>query len=92
MRGMRDSCVCLAGDLSHLGQLYSISLEDFEKDILPNLHEHDCVIWFDFNTSDVAAAQLQTTVEKYVHSVSSTKSILEHARIFKSILEYTRVY
>ena len=58
----------LAGDLSHLGQLYSISLDDFERDILPNLHEHDCVIRFEFNTKNDASssdvAQLENTMEK----------------------------
>lgn len=57
-----------AGDLSHLGQLYSISLEDFEKDILQNLHKQDSVIWFDSNTksgvSESDKMQLHKVVEK----------------------------
>ena len=57
-----------SGDLSDLGELYSISLENFEKDILPNLHEHDSIIWFDCPTnsgvSKGVTQQLHKTVEK----------------------------
>ena len=60
--------VCFSGDLSDLGQLYSISLENFEKDILPNLHKHDSVIWFDSTTNcgvgKSVTEQLHETVEK----------------------------
>lgn len=56
------------GDISDLGQLYSISLDNFEKDILPNLQEHDSVILFDSETNDAElrsdTSQLHTTVEK----------------------------
>ena len=59
----------IAGNLSELGQLYSISLADFERDILPNLREHDSVIWFDCRGDSAASKsdeiqQLHVLVEK----------------------------
>lgn len=63
--------IFIAGDLSGLGQLYSISLTDFERDILPKLREHDSVIWFDCKGDSTASKsdetqQLHATVEKLV--------------------------
>ena len=62
------SFINIAGDLSELGQLYSISLDDFERDILPDLQEHDSVIWFDCKFEDAAnksdETQLHAIVEK----------------------------
>lgn len=58
----------ITGDLSELGQLYSISLADFERDILPSLQEHDSVIWFDCKGHSAASksdeTQLHTMVDK----------------------------
>lgn len=51
------------GDLSDLGKLYSISLDDFEKDILPDLQDHDSVIWF-HSEGGRDVAHLHKTVEK----------------------------
>ena len=33
-----------AGDLSEEGELFRISVADFERDILPTLTERDCVL------------------------------------------------
>lgn len=59
----------IAGNLSELGQLYSISLANFERDILPNLREHDSVIWFDYRGDSATSKsdeiqQLHVLVEK----------------------------
>lgn len=71
--GMKINLCCLikfAGDLSGVGQLYSISLADFERDILPNLQEHDSIIWFNCKghsetcKSDDDEIQLHALVEK----------------------------
>jgi hypothetical protein len=61
----------IAGDLSDLGQLYSISQANFERDILPKLREYDSVIWFDCKGDSAAGKteetqQLHAMVEKLV--------------------------
>ena len=57
-----------AGDLSKLGSLYSISLDDFEREILPTLQKSDSVILFDCRVDGLASKTdktcLQNTIEK----------------------------
>ena len=60
-------CVCVcAGDLSELGELFQVSLSQFESDVLPYLTQHDCVICVDGVCGKAGPPGLQTTMQRFV--------------------------